>query len=173
MSPPKVSYLPISKSERIFKQKLGAGLKVWGGNYCTSNSGDWTKYSRFLKHLNESVFQKNVFYILTSEYPLKEQSLTLRKIETLSWKMIVVLSTLTWSYIYVFSFYRMPFWQLMHLSTWYHLPKCKNCHNAIAVIARTSYSTLFTCLNIYYNHLVSMRFKHFICVLSINYDHFI
>ena len=32
MSPPKVSYLPISKSERIFKQKLGAGLKVWGGN---------------------------------------------------------------------------------------------------------------------------------------------
>ena len=74
---------------------------------------------------------------------------------------------------YVFSFYRMPFWQLMHLSTWYHLPKCKNCHNAIVVIARTSYSTLFTCLNIYYNHLVSMRFKHFICVLSINYDHFI
>lgn len=32
MSPPKVSYLPISKSERTFKQKLGAGLKVWGGN---------------------------------------------------------------------------------------------------------------------------------------------
>ena len=67
----------------------------------------------------------------------------------------------------------MTLWQLMHLGTWCHVPKCMSFHKAIVVITTREY-----CLHAYiYHHayLALARFEHSVChglIMTTIYDHF-